>query len=504
MKKSLYVRICRKVLVSFLMLMPFMFSATSGAHTLLRKAEFNELFLSGKEDFMNAATSGTNSNTEKHIFFSNLDKYFFITNRNFTEIYDYTNILSPAVNAIPAPPTIVCPGDIASVTDPGICTSTVNGLEAVINDPDGDITSLTWTMTGAPNASTPVTVINNLSGSVLNVGLTTMTYTVTDAGGASVSCSFTITVTDNQFPVISCPTNINTTYVEEQCNATVSVTVPTATDNCGNPLVTGIRSDGLAINDPYPAGVTTITWTATDVNANITTCTQTITVTKGILLVNYNFIGATGYPISPNQSAIGINCEATSTEPFFVNATEGTVSGALSFVNNLVAFPAIYMDPSNFTNTRYFQFHLSGDSLFKYRKFKIYVQARRGNRAAQTINFAYSTDPFSYTVNGSMSLLSAGTWYEKVVDWSTVSLINNRQELFIRLFASNGTGGIGDGRLFIDNFQVVAYDGPLAQPNSATIPENTAVTIPILGNDYYGCNGPIPGTPVTITAFPFL
>ncbi len=494
MKKSLYIRICRKTFVLVLMLLLFAFGVSSKAHTRWHKADFtNSLSVeSGSDYFMVKNASLKNSGSLTYSVFFTYLKYSSII-----DLIQYNSNL-----ALPAPPAIVCPVNLASVTDPGICASTVNGLLATINDPDGDITTLTWTMAGATNAASPLVGINNLASFVFNVGITTMTYTVTDAGGTSVSCSFTITVNDNQLPVISCPAGIKATYGEEQCNASVAVVVPIATDNCGIPAVTGTRSDGLALSSPYPAGVTTITWTATDSNGNITSCSQTITVTKGILLINYNFIGASGYPISPNQSATGITCEATSTEPFFVNATEGTASGALSFVDNTVAFPAIYMDPSNFTNTRYFQFHLSGDSLYKYRKFKVYVQARRGNRAAQTINFAYSTDPFSYTVNGSMSLISAGTWYEKVVDWSTVSLINNRSDLFIRLFASNGTGGIGDGRLFIDNFQVVGYDGPLANPNSATIPENTPVILPVLGNDYFGCNGPIAGTPVSVTTFP--
>jgi hypothetical protein len=39
-----------------------------------------------------------------------------------------------------------------------------------------------------------------------------------------------------------------------------------------------VRSDGLALNAPYPVGTTTITWTATDASNNTDTCNQTITV----------------------------------------------------------------------------------------------------------------------------------------------------------------------------------------------------------------------------------
>ncbi|MES2332665.1 MAG: LamG-like jellyroll fold domain-containing protein [Bacteroidota bacterium] len=63
-----------------------------------------------------------------------------------------------------------------------------------------------------------------------------------------------------------------------QCSAIVNVTTPQATDNCGTPTVTGIRSDNLAISAAYPKGVTTITWTATDASGNTSTANQTITV----------------------------------------------------------------------------------------------------------------------------------------------------------------------------------------------------------------------------------
>ncbi len=417
----------------------------------------------------------------------------------FESLYNINLIITPA---IPAPPTVTCPGNLNAATESGLCTATVSGLAATIFDPDGDITSLRWTMTGATVASSPATGINNLTSYTFNEGITTVTYTVADAGGASANCSFTVTVTDNQAPVITCPANIETTYTEGDCGAIISVGIPTTTDNCGINSVVGVRSDGLPLTDPFPTGTTTITWTASDVNGLTASCSQTVRITEGIILANYSFIGATAYPVSPNYSATGITCDATSTEPFNVLASMGTVTGSLAFVNNSVANPSIYMDPSTGTNTRYWQFHLSGDSLYKYRKFKLYVQARRGNRAAQAINFSYSTDPMSYTVNGSMAIVLSNTWYEKVVDWSAINLINNPSNLYIRLFASNGTGGVGDNRLFIDNFQVVGIDGPLARPNSASIPENTPVTIPVLNNDYFGCYGPAVLNPISLVEFP--
>jgi hypothetical protein len=55
-------------------------------------------------------------------------------------------------------------------------------------------------------------------------------------------------------------------------------TNPIATDNCSEPVITGARSDFLPLSAPYPAGDTTITWTATDCAGNPSSCNQNIHV----------------------------------------------------------------------------------------------------------------------------------------------------------------------------------------------------------------------------------
>ncbi|MDP2400712.1 MAG: Calx-beta domain-containing protein, partial [Actinomycetota bacterium] len=61
-------------------------------------------------------------------------------------------------------------------------------------------------------------------------------------------------------------------------SAIVEITEPQATDNCGSVVISGVRSDGLGLSQPYPIGLTTIFWAATDVCGNPASCTQTIQV----------------------------------------------------------------------------------------------------------------------------------------------------------------------------------------------------------------------------------
>ena len=47
------------------------------------------------------------------------------------------------------------------------------------------------------------------SGATFPIGTTTNTFVVTDASGNTETCSFTVTVNDNEKPTINCPANIS-------------------------------------------------------------------------------------------------------------------------------------------------------------------------------------------------------------------------------------------------------------------------------------------------------
>src|SRR5262249_20205341 len=92
------------------------------------------------------------------------------------------------------------------------------------------------------------------------------------------TCSFTVTVNDNQPPVLmNCPTNITKNTDPNLCTAVTTYTNPTATDNCpgvGTPVCT--PASGTA----FPKGVTTVTCTVSDAATppNTASCSFTVTV----------------------------------------------------------------------------------------------------------------------------------------------------------------------------------------------------------------------------------
>jgi hypothetical protein len=87
-----------------------------------------------------------------------------------------------------------------------------------------------------------------------------------------------VSLKDVEKPLISAPESITQGNDPGLASAVVAVGSPVATDNCGDVKVSSVRSDGAAMDSPYPVGLTTITWTATDAAGNTASATQTVTV----------------------------------------------------------------------------------------------------------------------------------------------------------------------------------------------------------------------------------
>lgn len=147
-----------------------------------------------------------------------------------------------------------------------------NNADNIGTDPSVAINDITIT---APGAAAPVITYDYPSGSFFPAGTTTVTAIATDASSNADTCSFLVTVNDNEAPVISsCPSNITVAANNTGCTAVVNWADPTVTDNCsGASLVSNYNSGSV-----FPLGTTTVTYTATDGNGNSANCTFDVTV----------------------------------------------------------------------------------------------------------------------------------------------------------------------------------------------------------------------------------
>ena len=185
---------------------------------------------------------------------------------------------SIVLTSLSTPPALTaCPGNISTTADAGNCSAVVNYTVTASGYP---APTYSYVFTGNTTGSGSGTG----SGLSFNVGTTAVDVTATNDHG-QVTCTFTIIVTDDENPSVTCPANINANTSTGSCNTLVYWAVPVTADNCGvaSSVATGNNGAVIVPGSPVSAlvnkGVTTITYTVTDVNSNVTTCNFTVTVT---------------------------------------------------------------------------------------------------------------------------------------------------------------------------------------------------------------------------------
>jgi hypothetical protein len=160
------------------------------------------------------------------------------------------------------PLTLVPPPELTVATDRGLATATLDPGVA------------TTTGIGLRGARSDGLALN----APYPLGLTRITWSALDAAGRSVSGVESIVVQDRESPVLAIPADVVVVAAPGAYKATLDPGRATATDNVPGVVVEARRSDGVAPTSAFRAGVTAITWTATDTSGNTATAVQHVTV----------------------------------------------------------------------------------------------------------------------------------------------------------------------------------------------------------------------------------
>jgi gliding motility-associated-like protein len=160
------------------------------------------------------------------------------------------------------PPTITsgCPANQNGNADAS-CGFALPDFTSAITVTDNCGTSASVTITQSP-----------VAGTVLALGINTVTITATDQAGNASTCSFDVTVVDVTPPTISCPANITS------CDPIVTFVAPIGTDNCSGSITAQTDATGLSSGSTFPMGTTTLTYTVTDGAGNNVSCSFDVTV----------------------------------------------------------------------------------------------------------------------------------------------------------------------------------------------------------------------------------
>ncbi len=164
------------------------------------------------------------------------------------------------------------PTDITQTNDLGVCGASID-----------------WALPeGSDNCSLGDLAASHQPGDTFGTGTTVVSYSLADGSGNVVTASFTVTVTDDDAPIIATSGDISIEAPAGNCSAFVTIPEATGTDNCQLVNLTNDRNAGVNASGTYDYGTTIITWTATDSSGNTSTAEQSVTVTVDMTDCNSN------------------------------------------------------------------------------------------------------------------------------------------------------------------------------------------------------------------------
>ena len=155
-----------------------------------------------------------------------------------------------------------CSDDLMVNTDVGVCGAIINGINPLVSGDCPGTTVLQTSELGNDN--------------LFPVGITTVSYSASYLEGDIDVCSFTITVIDNQVPVLECSSDLTVDTDLNTCGAIINGINPNVIENC--PGTTVLQTSDFGNDDLFPLGTTTVSYSATDAVGNQDVCSFTITV----------------------------------------------------------------------------------------------------------------------------------------------------------------------------------------------------------------------------------
>jgi gliding motility-associated-like protein len=202
-------------------------------------------------------------------------------------------------------PTLTCPANQSSTTSAGTCTRSLAIPNPTVSD------NCSYTLSWASVGATVLSGAGNVGTQTFNLGVTTITYTAVDPFGNTSTCSFTVTITDNINPTITCPV-AQTLNLNASCQASLPnyTGLATAADNC-SVTVTQSPVAGTLVSG---TGTTVVTLTATDGAGNTATCS-----------FNVNRVDVTNPTITcPAAQTLNLNASCQASLPNYTGLATAT------------------------------------------------------------------------------------------------------------------------------------------------------------------------------------
>lgn len=291
-----------------------------------------------------------------------------------------------------------------------------------------------------------VTLTSNLSpGATFPVGVTPVTYTATDPSGNVETCTFNVTVRDNVSPVFAGCSHgsILEVTADNSCEAVVTWTPPTASDNC-SVTVTSNYNPGHT----FPLGKTDVIYTATDPSGNVSVCSFKV------------FVKDRTNPVITGCPATDINRTATTLCGIVVTWTQPIATDNCDVVLTSDHLPGDFF-PIGTTVVTYTATDNSGNI----------------SQCSFNVNISDTSLPVISSCPSNLSAQLTGTTCTTAVTWTPPSFSDN--------CAVTVTSTHVPGAAFPLGTTVVTYSGQDVAGNKSTCSFNVTVTdssIPTISN----------------------
>lgn len=330
--------------------------------------------------------------------------------------------------------------DIHLSTDNEASTYTHNGSDWDItaNDNTG-IASIAYTLSGATNTITGLNT--TLNGQIFEIGSTTVTWTVVDLYGNFSDCSFTVTVTDNEPPVINAAN-----FDRELTSSNCSFVVPDLTEE-----IRAVSSDNttansdLVITQDLSAGyqiteTTMVTVSVSDQYGNVTSTTVVLTIPNTpTIMVNSSNLVCNGGTTEASVFVTG------GTAPYTYNWSDGTIGANATIV---AGYYIVTVTDSNGCSAEY-SFSVTESAVIEASITSTSIQCYGENNGSATVTVTGGTAPYTYNwvdislQESTVAGLAAGTYSVVITDANgcnvTQSVTINEPELLALSVSADAT-----------------------------------------------------------------
>ncbi|MBW8331920.1 MAG: HYR domain-containing protein [Prolixibacteraceae bacterium] len=259
-----------------------------------------------------------------------------------------------------------------------------------------------WDPPTASDNCTLTSFVSNLSpGATIAVGTSTVTYTATDNSGNVETFSFTITVTDNTAPNITCPAGSTVFCVANAPSystyAEFTAALGSASDNCS------LNTDSFTqLSDDLTGSTLTRTYQIADMAGNINSCSQVFTVSQPAVTISSlnttnTCIGGT-LSISSNSTGLNYQWQVSSDNG---NSWSDTGTGIPSYSGPLAQqgdqYRLLVSETSDFTGAGCVS--TSNTLTFKENTPPVFTIGMLSDQTVCTLNGATSTAVYNIGLN---------------------------------------------------------------------------------------------------------